>query len=391
MTLSEATTQVLQSPKREQQGLKTAIIHDWLNQRGGAELVLDVLHQMFPQAPIFTSMYAPRVMPREYRQWDIRTSFMQRLPLAKKHHQPFLPFYPYAFETFDLSEYDLVLSNSSGFCHGVLTPPTACHVNYCLTPPRFIWALPQYLRRERVGGLSKRILPFVVSYLRNWDSTAADRVDYFVGISKAVVARIRKYYRRDAALIYPPVDTSRFSVAPLQEVGDYFLVVSRLVPYKRVDLAVEAFNRLGLPLVVVGDGRDLAALKSAAKANVTFTGRVSGEEVQRLFSRCRAFIFPGEEDFGIAPLEAQASGRPVIAYAAGGALETVVDGVTGLFFREQSPESLAEAVLRYRNKDFDPGAIRKNAERFDTEVFTSQLRRFLAAKLVEHRQLVGLD
>jgi glycosyltransferase involved in cell wall biosynthesis len=366
--------------------LKTAIVHDWLNQTGGAEFVLDVLHEMFPAAPIYTSMYAPEVMPEGYRQWDIRTSFMQKLPLVRKHHQPFLPLYPLAFEGFDLSEFDLVISNSSGFCHGVLTRPETCHINYCLTPPRFVWNLPQYVLREKVNPVARRLLPLVVSYLRSWDLAASKRVDYFIGISRAILARIKKFYRCDAELIYPPVDISGFSIGHGE--GDYYLVVSRLIPYKRVDLAVGAFTKLGLPLIVVGDGRDRRALQAAAGPSVKFLGRLPHDELKRLLGGCRAFVFPGEEDFGIAPLEAQACGRPVIAYKAGGALETVIEGVTGAFFSEPTVDSLVETVVQFDYRKFDPLVIRAHAEQFDTGVFKAKMSAFVADRLAEHRTVM---
>ena len=266
---------------------RLAIVHDWLNQWGGAEQVLEVLHEMYPQAPIYTSLFAPEAMPIAYRAWPIRTSFMQHLPLARRHHQPFLPLYPLAFRSFDLSDYDLVISVSSGFCHGVATGPGACHINYCLTPPRFLWNLPQYLARERVDGVARWLLPGLVAVLRRWDCSAVKGVQHFIGISREVVARIQRTYGRPAALVYPPVNTHRFQ--PSAEIDDYFLVVSRLVPYKRVDLAVEAFSRLGLPLLVVGDGRDRPALEAIAAPNVRFLGRLPDEELPYLLSRCRAF------------------------------------------------------------------------------------------------------
>ena len=360
--------------------MKVAIVHDWLTQSGGAELVLEVLHTMYPQAPVYTSVYAWDRMPPVYRDWDIRTSFMQRLPLVKRHHQPFLFFYPPAFQSMHLGDYDLVITNSSGFCHGVVVSPSTCHINYCLTPPRFVWNVEHYLQREQMEGLLKWVLPWLVRPLRGWDFKVAQRVSHFIGISQAVVERIRSCYGRDAALIYPPVDTRRFS--PATEIGDYFLIVSRLVPYKRVDLAVKAFNELGLPLLIVGEGRDREALEAMAKPNVRFLGRLPLAEVQRLFPRCRAFIFPGEEDFGIAPLEAQASGRPVIAYAAGGALETVIEGETGTFFTQPTPESLMEAVQRISNQDFDGVRIRRHAERFDTQNFIREFSDFVARQMV---------
>ena len=351
--------------------MRVALVCSWLNQYGGAERVLEVLHDMYPQAPIYTSVYEPRALPDFYRQWDIRPSFMQRLPLVKRKHQLFLGLFPLAFESFDLSEYDLVISNSSAFAHGVLTREGTAHVCYCLTPARFLWNYHAYVQREKVGSLARLILPFPLHYLRTWDAAAASRVDSFVAISHAVQARIRKFYRRDSTIIYPPVNINDYQ--PADEVGDYYLIVSRLIPYKRIDLAVEAFNQLGLPLKIVGDGRDRAALQAMARSNVEFLGRRSDAEVRQLYARCRAFVLPGEEDFGLTPLEAQASGRPVIAYGAGGALDTVVEGETGAFFCQQTPESLAEAVASFDALACDPHRIREHAAKFDVAVFRQQL------------------
>ncbi|HDN79060.1 MAG TPA: glycosyltransferase family 4 protein [Chloroflexi bacterium] len=354
--------------------MRVAIIHDWLNQYGGAEIVLEALKEMFPEAPIYTSMYWPQAMPDFYRGWDIRTSFMDKLPFVKTHHQPFLPLYPLAFEGFDLSGYDVVISNKSGFCHGVITPSETIHICYCLTPTRFVWNYHGYIRREGLGRVARWLLPLFLNYLRTWDRLAADRVDFFVAISQEVKKRIAKYYKRESEVIYPPVYTDRFQPSPEQD--DYFLVVSRLIPYKRIDIAVEAFNRLGLPLLIVGEGRDRKALEAMAEPNVRFLGRVSGGELARLYARCQALIFPGREDFGIAPVEAQAAGRPVIAYAAGGALDTVIECETGLFFYEQTPEALSETVrefMRYSDA-FDPEVIRANALRFDVSRFKERMQ-----------------
>jgi glycosyltransferase involved in cell wall biosynthesis len=359
--------------------LKVAIVHDWLNQVGGAESVLEVLKELYPSAPVYTSIYWPQAMPDGYRQWDIHTSWLNRLPLIKARHQPFLPLYPLAFEGFDLREYELVISNKSAFCHGVITPPETVHVCYCLTPTRFLWDYHNYARHERLNPVAGALLSPMLPGLRQWDRAAADRVDHFVAISETIRQRIRKFYRRDSVVIHPPVDIGRFTVEDSHD--DYFLIVSRLIPYKRIDVAVEAFNLLGLPLKVVGDGRDRARLETMAKPNIEFLGRLPDQEVGRLLSRCRAFVFPGEEDFGIAPVEAQAAGRPLIAYAAGGALETVVDGVTGLFFREQTAESLAEVVAAFDEGAFDSAAIRRHAEEFNRESFKTKLGAFVDEKV----------
>jgi glycosyltransferase involved in cell wall biosynthesis len=359
--------------------LKVAIVHDWLNQVGGAESVLGVLKDLYADAPVYTSIYWPPAMPEEYREWDIRTSWLNRLPLIKTHHQPFLPLYPLAFGGTDLRGYDLVLSNKSAFCHGVITSPETVHICYCLTPTRFLWDYHNYTRHERINPVASALLSPMLPGLRLWDRAAADRVDHFVAISKTVQQRIKKFYRRDATVIHPPVHVARFALEDSHD--DYFLVVSRLIPYKRIDVAVQAFGLLGLPLKIVGDGRDRTRLEAMAKPNVEFLGRLPDREVERFLSRCRAFIFPGEEDFGIAPVEAQAAGRPVIAYGAGGALETVVEGVTGLFFQEQTAESLAEAVAAFDEKRFDSTVIRRHAHKFDRESFKSRLGAFVDEKM----------
>ncbi|MDP2726827.1 MAG: glycosyltransferase [Dehalococcoidia bacterium] len=361
--------------------MRVAIVHDWLNQRGGAEEVLEVLHAIFPSAPIFTSIFVPEVMPAEYRSWPVYTSFLQRLPAVDRYHRALLPLYPAAFRSFDLSGYDLVISNSSGFCHGVATTDATCHINYCLTPPRYVWGLDQYAAREQLGTMAKAVLPLVTRHLRRWDLRAAAGIDHFIAISRVVQERIGRFYGREAAIIYPPVNTSDLHTTI--ERGDYFLIVSRLVPYKRIDLAVAAFNEVGWPLLVVGEGRDRAALERLASPNVQFLGRRPRDEVRELMARCRAFIFPGEEDFGIAPVEAQAAGRPVIAYAGGGALETVLDGVSGLFFRETTPQSLVEALIRFSQieQSFDARVIREHAQRFDTSVFRERITAFIADRI----------
>ena len=351
-----------------------AIVHDWLNQMGGAEDVLEALVEMFPGAPIYTSIYWREGMPPEYRAWDVRTTWMDRLPGIYRHHQPYLPLYPLAFSQIDLSGYQVVLSNKSGFCHGVRTDG-AVHICYCLTPTRYVWNFDAYAAREAIPAPLKAALRPLVALLRRWDYRAAQRVDHFIAISREVQARIRRYYGRDSVVIYPPVDTTRFHPVPYHD--DYYLIVSRLVPYRRIDLAVRAFNQLGLPLVIAGDGRDREALEAIAGPTITFLGRVPDEDLPDLFARCRAYVLPGVEDFGIAPVQAQAAGRPVIAFGAGGALDTVVEGKTGTFFREPTPEALAAAVRAFDPDEIDPQDCVRNAARFDAEVFRRRIRRFI--------------
>jgi glycosyltransferase involved in cell wall biosynthesis len=355
--------------------MKVALAHDYLNQNGGAERVLEQLHNLYPDAPIYTSMYAPDLMPPAYRSWDIRTSFMQRLPFVTTRHQTYLMAYPIAFESFDLSGYDVVISNSSAFCKGVVTGPNTLHISYCLTPMRWVWNYRAYVERERLGGVARMLLPPLISYLRIWDAGASSRVDRYVAISRAVSARIKKYYRRDSEIIYPPVDTEWFPTPGPR--GDYFMTVGRLAPYQRKDLVVEAFRELGLPVKIVGDGRDRVRLEARATPNIEFLGRVDDDTLRDLYANCRGYLFPGEEDFGIAPVEAQAAGKPVIAYAAGGALDTVIDGETGVHFARQTPKDLADAVRRFETLSFDPERIRQHAERFSSQVFRQQFSAFV--------------
>jgi len=353
---------------------RIGLVHDWLNQRGGAEDVLEELVDLFPGAPVHTSLYWPQAMPDGYRDWDIRSAFTNRLPGIWRHHQFYLPVYPLAFERMDMSDYDLVLSNKSGFCHGVRTRPDAVHVCYCLTPTRYLWQYEKYAEQEQLPGAVRTILPPFLAYLRRWDRQAADGVDHFIAISQEVRRRIAQVYGREAVIIYPPVDTERY--APAGRVGDYYLMLGRLVPYRRIDLLIEAFNRLGLPLVIAGDGRDRQRLEALAGPTITFLGYVPDEDVPDLMARCRAFLFPGEEDFGIAPIQAMAAGRPVIAYAAGGALDTVVPG-TGVHFSRQSVPAIMAAVRNFGPDDVDVTFIRNHARRFDRSVFRRQLLAFL--------------
>lgn len=366
---------------------RIALVHDWLNQMGGAENVLEELVDLFPGAPIYTSMYAAEQMPESYRRWAIHTSFMQRLPGATTHHQRYLPLYPLAFARTDLSDFDLVVSNKSGFCHGVRTDNgrgrRALHVCYCLTPTRFLWMFDQYRTREQISGVASAALQPLLAALRRWDFAAAQRVDHFVAISTAVQERIRQVYQRESVVVYPPVDVDYFTPAAEAAVGDYYLIVSRLIPYKRIDLAVQAFNRLPQhKLVIVGEGRDLAALRASAGGNITFLGRQSRERVRDLMRGCLAFLFPGLEDFGIAPVEAMSAGRPVIAFAGGGALDTVMPGVSGELFAAQTVESLVETVQRFAPAEYDPAACRRQAERFSQAAFRSGLLDYLATVLM---------
>ncbi len=356
--------------------MSVAIVHDYLNQYGGAERVLDALHDLYPEAPVYTSLYDADAMPAHYRAWDIRTSFMQHLPAWRKHFRRYFLLYPSAFESFDLREYDVIISSSSAYAKGVIPPPHARHICYCHTPMRFAWRTSDYVAREAIGGTQRTLLPVLLTYVRLWDVVSAARVDTFVANSHEVAGRIQRYYGRQATVIPPPVDLPVYTAQP---VGDFYLAGGRLIPYKRLSIAVEAFSRLGLPLKIFGDGRDRRALEALAGPNIEFLGWVDEQQRHDLFARCRAFIFPGEEDFGITPLEAMAAGRPVIAYAAGGALDTVVDGVTGRFFHQQNAAALAAAVAAARCDTYDALTIRRHAEQFGRAVFLERMRRLIEA------------
>lgn len=359
--------------------MDVALVHDFFCNLGGSDAVASALHQLFPEAPVFTLVIYDRNRQAGVVQgMDLRTSFIQRLPLAGRMHQPFLPLFPIAIESFDLTGYELVISSSHSCAKGVITPPDTVHICYCHTPMRYAWDMyPEYTRHMR--WLPRTITAIVMHYVRLWDVSSAERVDYFVANSQFVARRIWKYYRREATVIYPPVDTAYF--APEDRDDDYYLVVSRLTVYKRIDLAVRAFNRLGFPLRIIGDGPEFEHLRDMAQQNVQLLGYQPRQVVREHMASCRALIFPGVEDFGMVPVEAQATGRPVIAYAAGGALETVVDAVTGLFFEEQSPEVLCEAVERFEQMVFDKRRIREHALRFGADRFAEQMSSFIADKM----------
>ncbi len=367
--------------------MKVAIVHDYLTQAGGAERVAATLHGLFPESLLYTSVYDPKATLAYFDDVDVATSFLQRWPLSSQRMHKFaLPLYPTAFEHFDLNGYDLVVSSSSSFAKGVITPPQTCHVCYCHTPARFAWRQHEYLSQSRRGRLVSLLLRNMLGRLRSWDIESAQRPDYYVANSYNVAQRIRKYYRRDvAAVIPPPIETERYAPAPPSEVGSHFLIVSRLVGYKRIDLAVQACSQLGLPLRIVGTGPDLAGLKRIAGPTVEFLGRLPDAAVAREFARCRALIFPGEEDFGMTPLECMASGRPVVAFGAGGALETVCDGKTGVLFQSQTAEALAAALAAVSGMEFSPEALQSYAAGFGVKVFEARMMRFLESATEQHQ------
>lgn len=366
--------------------MNLALVHDWLNQVGGAEDVLEHLVRLYPDRPLYTSLYAPDRMPAAYRAWDIRPLWLDRLPGIHNHHQPYLPLYPLAWGGLDLSAYDVVLSNKSGFCHGLRHGPATLHVCYCLAPTRYVWQFDSYVQREGLSAAQVALLRPMVALLRRWDRRAADRVDHFIAISAEIQARIRRFYGRDSVIIYPPVETARFTPVPPSEVEDYFLVVARHIPYKRLDLAVQVCTQLGLPLKVGGSGRDTARLRALAGPSVEFLGYVPEDDLPGLVARCRAFLFPGLEDFGIAPVQAMAAGRPVIAFAGGGALDTVLPGQTGQLFQAQTVDSLAAVLRDFDAAQYDPERVRAHALRFDSAVFAEQITAYVERAWEDFRQ-----
>ena len=355
--------------------MKLALVHDYLIQDGGAEKVVDVMHGLWPESPIYTLLFDQNKLPA-FKGRDIRTSFLEKLPLGKRKYQWYLPLMPTATEHYNLAGYDVVVSSTSAFAKGVITKDDALHICYCHTPTRYLWSdTHSYIEELRVPRIVKMLLPPLLSRLRVWDRQAADRVDIFVANSETVRRRIKKYYRRDAHVIHPPVDTHRFAIDHGPK--DYFLTGGRLVAYKRYDMVVEAANRTGIPLKIFGSGPVEKDLRRSAKKNIEFLGRVSDEEQARLYAGARAFIHPQEEDFGITPVESMATGRPVIAYRKGGAPETVVEGLSGEFFDEQSWEELADHMIRFDNSIYNPHDIKAHAEQFSRKRFEQQMRSFV--------------
>ncbi|HLD27314.1 MAG TPA: glycosyltransferase [Patescibacteria group bacterium] len=358
--------------------MKIALTHDHLFQIGGAEKVLFELNRIFPDSPVYTLIHNPEKAGL-FKEFDIRTSFLQQLPFSKRNFKWYLGLMPIAWEQFDFSQYDVVISSSSAFSKGVLTAPNTLHISYCHSPTRYLWSdAHKYVEELKQPKLIKKILPMILNRLRTWDYTAAQRVDKFIANSEFVAKRIKKYYQREATVIYPPVNTEQFKLAG--ELGNYYAIVSRLRPYKRVDLAIKAFNQLHLPLKIIGSGEEESRLRKIAKPNIEFLGELPDEQRNRVLSRAIAFIHPQEEDFGIAAVEAMAAGRPVIAYKSGGALETVIERVTGRFFEEQSWEALADAVIRFQAdlNQYDPRAIKEHAEKFSTARFDREIKDFTA-------------
>jgi len=389
--------------------MRIALVHDWLTSMRGGEKCLEAFSLLLPEADIFTLFHFPGSVSARIERHRIRTSFLNRFPFRHRHYRFYLPFFPLAIRSLNLEGYELVISISHCAAKAVNLPDGTFHLCYCLTPARYFWQMyDEYFGPESGTPLPVRIvMRFFRRPLQRWDIETSRRVDRFIAISQNVARRIENCYGRSAAVVYPPVECSRFHIE--KKIEDYYLIVSALVPYKRIDRAIEAFNGLGKPLLIIGRGPEEARLRRMARANIDFVGWVAPERLPSIYARCKAFIMPGEEDFGIAPLEAQSSGRPVIALARGGVLETVIpldscrpgQAPTGIFFREASPESLAEAVVQFEKNlgAFDPEAIRRHALAFDQSVFcrkmSEEIERILSAPLragvnARESQIAGL-
>ncbi len=350
----------------------------------GGEKCLEILCGLFPTADLYTLIYKEGRLSETIERMRIKTSYIQNFPGALKYYRYYLPLFPSAIERFDLRGYDLIISTSHCVAKGILPMPESLHISYCFTPMRYIWDMQfDYFKggeKGWVGRCEEGLISLLTNYLRQWDISSSSRVDYFIAISRYVQMRIKKYYGREAEVIYPPVNCDFFqpSPHPYRE-GEYYLMITAMAPYKRVDLAVEAFNRLGKPLLIVGDGQELKSLKRRAKKNIEFLGWKNDNEVRDYYQGCKALIFPGKEDFGIVPLEAQACGKPVIAFGEGGALESIVpfpkENATGILFGSQTVDSLIEAVEVFESHrdHFDPQAIRRNALSFDQSIFRQKM------------------
>lgn len=353
--------------------MRVALVHDLLTQYGGGEKVLKALSEMYPDAPIFTLVYDEKKMGDIFPKERINTSFLQNLPMSADKYRWYLPLMPHATESYDLRDFDLVISSSSAFAKGVISPPQAKHLCYCHTPTRYLWLDSQdYINDLRYNKLVKKAIALLLTRLRLWDVMSVSRVDKFLANSANVKAKIKKYYKRESDVIFPPVEVEKFFFS--KKKGDYFLAGGRLVPYKRFDLIVEAFNKLGVPVKIFGEGPELEILRKKAEKNVEILGFVSEEEKVELYSKAKAFVHPQEEDFGIISVEAMASGLPVIAYRSGGVKESLIEGLSGEFFYEQTWESIADKIVNFNADKYSSELIKREAEKFSTEEFKRRIR-----------------
>ena len=366
--------------------MKVAIIHYWLVGMRGGEKVIEGILDLYPEADIYTHVFCKEDVTEKIAKRVVGTTFIQKLPKSLKLYQTYLPLMPYALEQLDLSQYDLIISSESGPAKGVITTPDAIHICYCHSPMRYAWDLYHEYKKD-AGVLKRMLMAYFMHRIRLWDLASSYRVDYFVANSTYVSRRIKKFYRRNSQVIFPPVDTSLYSISKQQQVGDFYLIVAQLVGYKNTRLAIEAFNENGKKLIIIGTGPEYTSLKKLAKNNVALLGIQSFDSIKKHFSTCKALIFPGLEDFGMVPVEAMASGRPVIAFAKGGALDTIVEGQTGVFFYEPTVSSLNDAIIQFENciNEFVPSKIREHALKFDISVFKKQFLAFVKLKIDESK------
>lgn len=359
--------------------MRIALVHEFLNQLGGAERVLENFLEIWPDATVHVILDNEKKINGQFKNIKKRVSYLDKFPFAHSHPRLLLALMPRAVESFNFDDFDLVISDSSSFAKGVKTDKL--HICYCHTPTRFLWTDNDYLGYQRYPGILKWFGQLVLPSIRQWDYLASRRPNFFIANSVNVQLRIKKYYKRDSIIIPPPVDTEFFH--PVGAKQDYFFIASRLEPYKKFNLVVEAFNELGLKLKVAGEGTDLARLKNIANSNIEFLGRVSDEDLRKLYAEAKAYIFPAEEDAGITVVEAMSCGTPVIAYGAGGSLETVVSGVTGEFFKEQTVSSIKQAVVAFDSGKYDPEKIRSHAMQYDKKIFKEKIKDYVEEKYRE--------
>lgn len=353
--------------------MKVAIVHDYLTTFGGGERVLELFHDLYHEADIYTLMYSQTRMPSQYASWKIHTSFLNKIPLKGKLFKLLVPWMPLAIESFDFSGYDLVISISAGFAKGIITPVSTCHIAYTLTVPRFLWG---YETSWQVHHKNHFYLPLVNSYLRMWDKLAADRVDYFFANSQTVQKRIHKAYGANAAVVYSPVDEKKYVLSTIKR-EDVFLIVSRLEEYKHIDLAIQACMRIGAKLRIIGEGRMRRGLEKIASGNVEFLGHVSDDVILQHYHSAKAVIFPGADDLGLVPIEAQMCGTPVVAFRKDGALETVIEGISGIFFDELNVVTLADVLRKCEQTNFDPERIRNSVMKFSRSEISSYVKKLI--------------
>lgn len=363
--------------------MKIALVHDWLTGMRGGEKVLSAILELYPDSDLYTLIHNPGSVTEFIEERRLFTSFIDQLPFKDKHYRNYLPLFPTAIELFNFKEYDLIISTSHCVAKGIRTPPNTLHISYIHSPMRYVWDMyEEYFSSDKLGFFSRKLIPLFANYLRMWDVTSSNRVDHFIANSAHVGKRIQKYYNRESTVIHPPVDTHIYKKNDKSD--GYYLIISALVPYKKVELAIKAFNRSGKKLIVIGDGPDYKNLKRMAGKNVQMLNWLPHSDLISYYANCRALVFPGEEDFGIVPVEAQANGKPVIAFARGGALETVIgydgsngDQASGVFFHEQTPESLIAAVDKSESVNWNTNFIHDHAQGFSRDNFKSAISQFI--------------